>query len=160
MGPENYLKDRVQNQLSWYSQKSANNKRWYQSLRLLQITLGIAVTAGTAYADALPWGAYLPAIFGALISLSAAWETVFDYQNNWVRYRRIKEDLLREKLFFETSSGPYRRRSADDDENEGLFSLFVTRVEGLLSEEVEQWSSSASRPATPRQDPPPASGTA
>jgi hypothetical protein len=146
--PEAYLQDRVKNQLDWYSAKSKGNKTRYQVLRLLQISLGILVSAGGVYADSVPHGALWLSAFGVAISLSAAWETVFDHQNNWIRYRRIKEDLNREKILYETCSGPYRRASADKDENEASFTLFVSRVEGLLSEEVGQWSDNAARAAT------------
>ena len=147
MGPQEYLQERVEQQLAWYGKKSAGNKSRYQILRLLQISLGILVSAGGVYADAIPHGAWLLSGFGVLISLSAAWETVFDHQNNWVRYRRIKEELKREKILYATASGPYRREAAQIDGAEASFTLFVERVEGLLSEEVEQWSSSAGQSA-------------
>ncbi|MFM7753931.1 MAG: DUF4231 domain-containing protein [Cyanobium sp.] len=147
MGPQEYLQERVEQQLAWYGKKSAGNKSRYQLLRLLQISLGILVSAGGVYAEAIPHGAWLISGFGVLISLSAAWETVFDHQNNWIRYRRIKEELKREKILYATASGPYRRQAAQTDADEAAFKLFVERVEGLLGEEVEQWSSSASKPA-------------
>ncbi|MFM9101350.1 MAG: DUF4231 domain-containing protein [Cyanobium sp.] len=147
MGPQEYLQERVEQQLSWYGKKSAGNKSRYQLLRLLQISLGILVSAGGVYAEAIPHGAWLISGFGVLISLSAAWETVFDHQNNWIRYRRIQEELKREKILYATASGPYRRQAAQTDGDETAFTLFVERVEGLLGEEVEQWSSTATKPA-------------
>jgi hypothetical protein len=149
MGPQEYLQERVDQQLAWYGTKSAGNKSRYQILRLMQISLGILVSAGGVYAEAIPHGAWLLSGFGVLISLSAAWETVFDHQNNWIRYRRIKEELKREKILYVTASGPYRKEATQIDAAEAAFTLFVARVEGLLGEEVEQWSSTASQlPAT------------
>ncbi len=145
MGPQEYLQERVEQQLAWYGKKSAGNKSRYQILRLMQISLGILVSAGGVYAEGIPHGAWLLSGFGVLISLSAAWETVFDHQNNWIRYRRIKEELKREKILYVTASGPYRREAAQIDGAEASFTLFVERVEGLLSEEVEQWSTNASQ---------------
>jgi Protein of unknown function (DUF4231) len=145
--PEAYLKERVTKQLDWYGKNARGNKTRYQVLRLLQISLGILVSAGGVYADTIPHGAFWLSGFGVVISLSAAWETVFDHQNNWIRYRRIKEDLNREKILYETCSGPYRKASADNNEDEASFTLFVSRVEGLLSEEVERWGNDAARPA-------------
>ena len=43
MGPQEYLQERVEQQLAWYGKKSAGNKSRYQLLRLLQISLGIRV---------------------------------------------------------------------------------------------------------------------
>jgi len=153
---ENYLAKRVNEQLEWYGKKSRQNKARYQLLRLLQISLGIVVGAGGVYAESIPHGTVLLSICGALISLSAAWETVFDYQNNWVRYRRVKEELKREKLLYENSSGPYRNPSADNDPAEATFTLFVERVERLLGDEVEGWTNEASKPST---DPPKSAST-
>lgn len=153
MGPQEYLQERVEQQLSWYGKKSAGNKSRYQILRLMQISLGIFVSAGGLYADAIPHGTWLLSAFGVLISLSAAWETVFDHQNNWIRYRRIKEELKREKILYATASGPYRKEVAQVDAAEASFTLFVARVEGLLSQEVDQWSTSAAQSMTPGQSP-------
>ena len=147
MGPQEYLQDRVEQQLPWYGKKSAGNKSRYQLLRLLQISLGILVSAGGVYAEGIPHGAWLLSGFGVLISLSAAWETVFDHQNNWVRYRRIKEELKREKILYASASGPYRRQAAQTDAAEAALTLFVERVEGLLGEEVD---SGAAVPASQR----------
>lgn len=142
LSPEEYLKTRVQDQIEWLSGRARDNKSSYLRLRLLQISLGILVSAGGAYAGNLEYGAQVLTILGALISLAAAWETVNDYQNNWVRYRRIKEDLMRETLMYQTNSGPYRRNTASNEE-EVSFTLFVSRVEGLLGDEVKEWSQAA-----------------
>lgn len=146
MNPQDYLQERVLHQLDWYGKKSAASKARYQFLRLMQISLGILVSAVGVYAESIPHGTWLLSGFGVLISLSAAWETVFDYQNNWIRYRRIQEDLKREKILYATASGPYRRESTEIDPAEASFILFVSRVEGLLSQEIDQWSGSAAMP--------------
>ncbi len=142
LSPEEYLKTRVQDQIEWLSGRARDNKSSYLRLRLLQISLGILVSAAGAYAGNLEYGPQGLTILGALISLAAAWETVNDYQHNWVRYRRIKEDLMRETMMFQTDSGPYRRSEASD-EDEASFTLFVSRVEGLLGDEVKEWSQAA-----------------
>lgn len=154
MASETYLKERVEQQLRWYSKKSQGNKSRYQWSRLLQISLGIVVGTGGVYAESIPYGTQLLSLCGALISLSAAWETVFDHQNNWIRYRRVKEELNREKLLYETSSGPYRKPEADNNPTEAAFTLFVERVERLLSDEVEAWSQDAGKPGAEPPKPP------
>ncbi|MCX5931721.1 MAG: DUF4231 domain-containing protein, partial [Cyanobacteria bacterium] len=106
LGPEEYLNERVDEQIEWMSQKAKGNKGSYRTLRLLQISLGILVSAGGSYATSLDFGPQILSCLGALISLTAAWETVNDYQNNWIRYRRTKEDLERERLLYRTASGP------------------------------------------------------
>jgi hypothetical protein len=145
LGPEEYLNERVDEQIEWMSHKANNNKGSYRILRLLQISLGIVVSAVGSYATTWDYGPQLLTCIGALISLASAWETVNDYQNNWIRYRRTKEDLERERLLYRTASGPYRSSSSDGDEAEASFTLFVSRVEALLGQEVDQWNRSAAR---------------
>lgn len=152
LGPEEYLDERVDEQIKWMSQKAKSNKGSYQILRLLQISLGILVSAAGAYATSWDIGPPLLTCVGALISLASAWETVNDYQNNWIRYRHTKEDLERERLLYRTASGPYRRSTAEGDEEEASFTLFVSRVEALLGQEVDQWSTSAGRNTTGTQN--------
>lgn len=143
LGPNEYLSERVDGQIEWMSKRANGNKGSYKALRLLQISLGILVSAGGSSLASWDYGPQLLAGVGGLISLAAAWETVNDYQNNWIRYRRTKEDLERERLLYRTASGPYRRGSADCDEEEASFTLFVSRVEALLSQEVDQWGVNA-----------------
>jgi hypothetical protein len=145
LGPEEYLNERVDEQIEWMSKKAKGNKGSYRVLRLLQISLGIMVSAGGYYATSLDFGPQILTGLGALISLAAAWETVNDYQNNWIRYRRTKENLERERLLYRTASGPYRLSSAGGDEVEASFTLFVSRVEALLSQELDQWGTAAAQ---------------
>lgn len=151
---QKYLNERVKQQLEWFSEQSKENKRRYQLLRLLQISLGIVVSTTGVYIEAIPHGIVVLSVIGALISLSAAWETVFDHQNNWIRYRRVKEALNREKLHYENHSGPYRRAASNASESDAMFTLFVERVEGLLSDEVDEWSSDSGKDGTDPQAPP------
>jgi hypothetical protein len=146
LSPEDYLNERVQTQLDWMANQARRNKRNYKAQRLLQITLGILVSAGGTYASSWQWMPLALTITGAFISLTTAWETVNDYQNNWVRYRRTKEELERERLLYRTASGPYLSSSAPTDEGDAAFTLFVSRVEALLSEEVDQWSTVSAKP--------------
>lgn len=141
--PEDYLRERVDEQIQWMESKARQSKSSHRLLRLVQITLGILVTAAGPYTTVLDYGPQITTALGAIISLAAAWEAVNDYQNNWIRYRRTLEDLERERLLFQTASGPYRQNTAVSSEDEVAFSLFVTRVEALLGQELDSWSTSA-----------------
>lgn len=151
LDPEKYLNERVDDQIEWMAKKARGNKSNYRTLRLLQMSLGILVSAGGSYATSMEFGPQILTFVGALISLAGAWETVNDYQNNWIRYRRTKEELERERMLFTTLSGPYQSSSTETSEAAASFSLFVSRVEAILGQEVDQWSTSISR--TPANDP-------
>lgn len=145
LDPEAYLKERVDDQIKWMSQKAKDNKSSYRTSRLLQMSLGILVSAGGSFATSVDFGPLILTLVGASISLAGAWETVNDYQNNWIRYRRTKEELERERMLYRTSSGPYQSSSAESEDAAASFQLFVSRVEAILSQEVDQWSTSVSR---------------
>jgi hypothetical protein len=142
LSQEDYLSDRVDQQLEWLSSAAARNKSSYQTLRLIQIVLAVFVTVGGSYSTSTSWMPIALAISGALISLGASVESLNGYHDQWLRYRQTTERLRREKLFFLTGSGPYRE-IRDTTENEACFLLFVSRVEALLGEEVDQWSETA-----------------
>jgi hypothetical protein len=146
--PEDYLRERVDEQIQWMADKAQYNKSNHRVLRLVQISLGVLVTATGPYTTVLHYGPQITTVLGAIISLSAAWEAVNDYQNNWIRYRRTLEDLERERLLYQTSSGPYRQAMAASSEEEAAFTLFVTRVESLLGQELDSWSTSAAKSAS------------
>lgn len=146
--PEDYLRERVDEQIQWMADKSRYNKSSHRFLRLIQISLGVLVTAVGPYTTVFRYGSQVTTALGAIISLAAAWEAVNDYQNNWIRYRRTLEDLERERLYYQTSSGPYRHGMEASSEEEAAFALFVTRVEALLGQELDSWSTSAAKSAS------------
>ncbi len=145
--PEDYLRQRVDEQIQWMSDKARQSKSGHRVLRLIQITLGILVTAVGPYTNVLDYGPQITTALGAIIGLAAAWEAVNDYQNNWIRYRRTLEDLERERLLYQTASGPYRQSAVASSEAEASFALFVTRVEALLGQELDSWSTSVAKSA-------------
>ncbi len=73
-----------------------------------------------------------------LTSLSVAILTsalkTFKYQENWINYRTTCETLRKESYFYEAELGEYR----DAERKE---SLFVDRVENLISRENTMWVS-------------------
>lgn len=148
LAPEDYLNERVDDQIRWLSEKASSSKANYRAIRFLQTALGILITAGGAYANRIDLGPQIITTLGVVVSLAAAWESVNDYQNNWIRYRRALEELKREKLLYQTTSGPYRRDGSEMDVQEASFTLFVSRVEALLAQEEDAWVSNATRTTT------------
>lgn len=143
--PAKYLADRVDDQLSWLSRQSGHNKRWFVSLRLLQIVLAGYVTLAASLPHPYPWLPFSLTLAGVLITALASWESINGYQGLWVRYRHTHEKLEREKNFYLTACPPYRQVPfANDDE--AAFATFVSRVEAILGEEVDQWSEATAMP--------------
>jgi len=141
-GSESYLQDRVDDQLEWLSQQAARNKRWFLMLRLAQIILAGYVTVTASLASRYPWMPFSLTLAGTLITAIASWEGINGYQGLWVRYRQASEKLEREKNFYLTDSPPYRQAPFATDQD-AAFATFVSRVESILGEELDQWSQAA-----------------
>lgn len=143
-----YLEARVDRQLQWLSAQAERNKRWFLSLRLLQIVLAGYVTLAASLAQRTSWLPFSITLAGVLITALSSWESINGYQGLWIRYRQTSEKLEREKTFYLTFSPPYRQASFAH-EDEAAFATFVARVEAILGAEVEQWSQSAAQPPKP-----------
>jgi hypothetical protein len=49
MKADQYLKERLENQITWYDLQSAINKRWYDRLQISQLVLAALITLSVAF---------------------------------------------------------------------------------------------------------------
>ena len=73
-------------------------------------------------------------IVGAITAIAVSAQSLFKWQDNWLKFRRTSEGLERERFLYQTRTGPYRGL----DEDDVLFTL-TARVEAMLSEEHTEW---------------------
>ena len=140
MTPEQYLTERVDDQIRWMSGKSAANQRWFKWLRLAEIGLAGSVPVLAAYADTCGAVRLAVAVAGALVAVIAGAISLWKLQELWIEYRATAEALKREKMLYLTQTAPYDTPQA--------FAELVTRVEALLGSENARWSD-AMRPKAP-----------
>jgi hypothetical protein len=138
---EEYLKNRVDEQIAWYDRKSGGSQRWFQRLRLFEIAAAAAITLLAGYADSFSNVKIVIGILGLLTAVIAGVLALYQFQENWMAYRSACESLKQEKYLFLTRTDPY---SGDD-----AFALFVSRVEALMSKERTAWTQSHPRAAQP-----------
>jgi hypothetical protein len=132
-----YLKERVQDQIVWHDRRSAFNKRWFISLR----TVEIASAASVPFLSGLtgnPWISRTVGVIGIIITVCAGITNLCQFQKRWIEYRTTAESLKKEKFLFATRTEPY---NGDD-----AFSIFVQRVENLVSKEVGVWAQYLRKP--------------
>ena len=125
-----YLEQRLDNQIDWYSDKSSRCKVWYRSLRIIEI-VAAAIIPLLSGMDNLLYSNWIIGGLGMLIAISAATGSLFKYHENWIQYRATSEALKHEKFLFLGGSAPY--------DGENAFQLLVQRVEGLISKENTNW---------------------
>jgi hypothetical protein len=100
-------------------------------LRLVEIALASLIPLIVVLPIVEPLSKALVAAAGATIAVISGAISLWKFQETWVEYRAMAENLKREKFLFVTRAAPY---TGDD-----RFPLFVGRVETLLGAESAKW---------------------
>ena len=129
-----YMKDRLDDQIEWYSRKSKINKIWYIRLQVSLLILAALITlsGGVNSFINLSWLSLATAIMGALVAVLSGALKIYKYQENWTEYRTTIESLKHEKFLYLTKCEPYNGSNA--------FKVLVQRVEALISQENSNWT--------------------
>lgn len=131
MDIDEYLTERVEDQIKWLSRESSKNQRWYKNLRMVEIVMGCAIAYLVSHAELAPVQ-ILAGAMGVAVAAIGGLLSLYRYQEKWVEYRVATENLKREKYFFLTGTAPY-----DGDDK---FPALVSRVEAILAAENMQWA--------------------
>src|SRR6266581_9591716 len=138
MSPEEYIEQRLNDQIGWYDRKSSTNQSWFKRLRFAEIVAAATIPflpgfAGNSFPIKIAIGA-----LGVFVAVIASLLGLLQLQVNWIEYRATAESLRREKFLFLTQTAPYDKDDA--------FHLLVQRVEALLSKENTEWVQSMMKP--------------
>ncbi|MEM9273347.1 MAG: DUF4231 domain-containing protein [Cyanobacteria bacterium P01_F01_bin.143] len=136
MDDNEYLSDRLEDQIRWYSKKSQYNQKYYKRLRLTEI-VSAAVIPFLAGMQDFSYSKLIIGILGVVIAISAAASSLYKFQENWIQYRTTAETLKHEKYLYLTKSPPY--------DGEAPLKALVERIESLISKENTQWASSTNK---------------
>ncbi|WDP91739.1 MAG: DUF4231 domain-containing protein [Desulfobacter sp.] len=147
MNREEYIKQRLDDQIEWYDQKSMWNQKIFKRLKLIEFTAAamIPFLIGFMTQDAIFLQAVV-GLLGVLISVITAMVTMNKYHENWIEYRTTCETLRHEKYLFETNVPPYDTKAP--------FPLLVARVEAMISKENSQWAATLRKAGPPADDSP------
>ncbi len=133
MSPEDYVRDRLDDQINWYNGKSQWHQFWFKVLRVVEILFATSIPFLVSYIT--PETAILKVIsgtMGVVVALISGLVTLYKFQENWIEYRTTAETLKHEKFLYLTGSPPY---DSDDP-----FHLLVERVEAIISKENTSWA--------------------
>ena len=138
MAPEEYIEQRLSDQIDWYDRKSGTNQRWFKRLRFGEIVAAAIIPflsgfAGNSFSIKIAIGA-----LGVFVAVIASVLGLLQFQVHWIAYRAIAESLRKEKFLFLTQTEPYDKDDA--------FHRFVQRVEALLSKENTEWAQPMMKP--------------
>lgn len=127
-----YLQQRLEDQINWYSKKSSVCQTRYKALRIIEIVSAAIIPLLSGMGDKVPCGPWIIGSLGVLIAIAAAAGSLFKYHENWIQYRATSEALKHEKFLFLGRVTPY--------DGENYFPVLVQRVEGLISKENSTWT--------------------
>ncbi len=129
---EQYLQERLDDQISWYDRKSGSNQRLYKRLRLLEIVAAASIPLLTGFIAEYSFMTHVVAIVGVAVAVISGAFALFKFQENWIEYRTTAETLKHHKYLYLTRSAPYQ--------GEDAFHTLVETVEGLISQENSKWT--------------------
>jgi hypothetical protein len=133
MTQEEYLTERLENQINWYNENSIFNKKCYQTLKTIEIILAAITPFVVAFVNNETNSLKIVAgLMSIVIGIIASFLIAFKFQDKWIQYRTTCENLRHEKYLYTTNSGIYT--------NNTNFNVFVERIEFLISKENSDWT--------------------
>ena len=132
---DDFVKNRYCKAIEWYDKKSVSYKKYYVVFQAFLLVFAsttpvlIAIDFSTTDFSDLKWMAVITAVIVAITSSSLR---IFKFHDNWTTYRSICETLKKEIHFYKADIEEYM--NCDNKE-----SLFVSRVESLISKEHNLW---------------------
>ena len=132
MTPEDYVDQRLDDQITWYDAKSGWAQRRFKWIRGIEIGAAAAIPLLAGYEGIWQHVNYLVAFLGFLIAVLAGLIGLLRYQEIWIEYRTVCETLKHERFLYLTKTAPY-----DSDDT---FHILVQRVESVISKENSSWA--------------------
>jgi hypothetical protein len=133
MTPQEYIEQRLDNQIAWYDGKSTASHRWYRSLRVAEVVLAASIPFIAGFIDANADAArVLTGAAGAMVAIISGVLAINKFHEKWIEYRTTCESLKHHKYRFLAGVGPYT--------GDGALELLVDNVESLISTENTNWA--------------------
>ena len=142
MSPEDYIKDRVNDQLRFYDRKAAYYKKWFLFMRAATV-IGGAIVPVLVNLDfrSINLNLYFfkPAIntvkvsttlISLMVVLFVSLESVYHFKEQWKNYRSTAELLKKEYYLFAAGKGRYAGKPVEE-----AFKLFVEQCETAIDVE-------------------------
>jgi hypothetical protein len=130
---QEYLKGRFETLVKYYDNRSKSNKRWHRVCSVLIILISaslVPIVSTGVLADHRVIGGVL----AASVVVATAIGAYFQFNENWLNYRATWDALQREPHLRIAGVGEYY-------ESKDRNSLFVQRVEAIVSEQGSEWLS-------------------
>lgn len=137
MSEDDYLKNRVDDQINWYDGKSKVCKRGCTVCQIITLVAAATIPVVAVISGSLS-SRVVVAILGSLTAIATGIVSIYQFREHWIEYRTTAESLKHERCLFLTRTGPYT--------GEDFFSVFVDRIESLVSQENTAWRHVLTKP--------------
>jgi hypothetical protein len=83
MSPEEYLQERLDDQINWYDKKSSRNQKWFKVLRTIEILFAVAILflISQITEKTGPFN-YVAGAIGVAVALITGLVTLYRFQEN------------------------------------------------------------------------------
>jgi len=100
---------RLEDQITWYDQKSIRSQHCFKSLKVIELVAAalIPLSAGISAVFPIPYPTIIAGGFGALIVVLESLQGLYQFQSNWMIYRSTCEELKHEKFLWLAKAGHY-----------------------------------------------------
>lgn len=130
---DTYVQNRLNDQIKWYSNKSKKAQSCYKKIMISTFILNAAIPTILLFSD------FISLVVKVFVTLITAIITILNgiiqlnnYQDIWLNYRTTCENLLREKILYETMSGKYKNV-------EDPLELLILTCEKIMDSETKEW---------------------
>jgi hypothetical protein len=131
---DDYLTERLEKQLRWYGDKSAENKKKFHLFQWIIISTSALVPIVNTIGPAGDSLRIVSSILGGIIVAVTSLIQLHKYQENWILYRTTAELLKKEKYLYLNDAGDYSGLDPSRKKKQ-----LVERVEVMVSSETSKY---------------------
>ena len=135
---DEYIQDRLDDQIKWYSTKSKHYKNLYYGFNislLLISSLSTIISYVSLKYKTIDFLPILNTILTASVPVIIGVDKLMKCQELYTTYRATCELLKQEKILFQNGAGEYENSSIEKRNN-----LLVNRCESIMSHENSNWT--------------------
>lgn len=133
MNIDEYLINRVDDQINWYDEKAQKSQKAYKIYQLTEIICASLIPILSGYITKVWWFSVVVAILGSIIAAIESISRLYNLHENWIEYRTTCELLRNEKHLYLLNAGPYASSPETKEQ------IFVRNIETLISSENAKW---------------------
>ena len=139
MSIDQYISERLDDQISYYDKKSIEYKKKHELISILTIVISASIALVPAFISVLPnhkaLFTFLSALLAATITVLQSIDKLKKYNELFYQFRMTCEKLKQEKELYLYQSGEYKTSETMTNEQ-----LFIERCESIMATENGTWA--------------------